>query len=264
MAARFRWICYEPLACCIRAQIVRCVYAAPSYSTARRSRGFWERWADPKNRVWLAALIGDWPAAHEAALACDMGDLALITGYRAEECRRDWLKRLREWAEQVDMFDNLLWALTGNPIPSDATKPRTEIDLACATLDAIADDPSYCPQVFELMLESTEGHYLYHADATVAYFARHNYRSDDIVKHLRRFCGFAYEKIVELALQLGDSRLMSLLRSGLSSEMFDRRLVAAAVLALADEEWSRAELISVLNRSHTCPQARPARNCSSM
>jgi hypothetical protein len=49
---------------------------------------------DPRVRVWRHACVGDWIAAHDAAL--DEGNAALrkLTGERAEQCREDRLDRI--------------------------------------------------------------------------------------------------------------------------------------------------------------------------
>src|SRR5436305_358749 len=51
--------------------------------------GFLDAWEDatPLARVWLAALVGDWPAAHDAAVAVGEPALVRVTGPRAEACR---------------------------------------------------------------------------------------------------------------------------------------------------------------------------------
>lgn len=49
---------------------------------------FCERWKDPSQRLWLAALIGDWLLAHELAQQTNDAGLIVLTGERAAECNK--------------------------------------------------------------------------------------------------------------------------------------------------------------------------------
>src|SRR5262249_14447022 len=50
-----------------------------------------DRWETPEDRLWLAALIGDWPAADATAETLGRGDLTALARPRAESCRRRWV-----------------------------------------------------------------------------------------------------------------------------------------------------------------------------
>ena len=49
---------------------------------------FYERWQQAENRLWLAALIGDWLLAHELAQQTNDAGLIEFTGAQATECQR--------------------------------------------------------------------------------------------------------------------------------------------------------------------------------
>jgi hypothetical protein len=56
---------------------------------------FLERWRDPTERLWLAVAVGDWPAAHEAAVVQSNSELVALLAPLAEQCRQRWRKWLR-------------------------------------------------------------------------------------------------------------------------------------------------------------------------
>lgn len=56
---------------------------------------FQKLWAEPSNRLWLAALIGDWEAARAAAAASGLDDLASSMQSRVEQSRGESLATLR-------------------------------------------------------------------------------------------------------------------------------------------------------------------------
>ena len=84
---------------------------------------FCTAWADQSRRIWLAALIGDWPAADEAASGWP--DLTAITSPRAEQCREIRRQRLREELQQPNRASNAL---------------QTLADLGAADLDRCLED----------------------------------------------------------------------------------------------------------------------------
>ena len=49
---------------------------------------FCDRWKDPSQRLWLAALIGDWLLAHKLAQQTNDAELITVTGERAAECNK--------------------------------------------------------------------------------------------------------------------------------------------------------------------------------
>jgi len=57
---------------------------------------FAEGWEDQERRVWLAALIGDWSSAHEAAKALKDPELIAVTRKPAKRCIKTRLRAARK------------------------------------------------------------------------------------------------------------------------------------------------------------------------
>ena len=117
-------------------------------------REFLESWETGADRPWLAALVGDWPAAHEAARAGGDPDLIALTGPRAERCRHLRLRRLRARVAKAGLTP---LALHGLADVGAADLPRflraalrTPGDGTDAALELVAADPAYVPHVARL------------------------------------------------------------------------------------------------------------------
>ncbi len=72
---------------------------------------FLERWGRSVDRLWLAAGIGDWLAAHDEAVRVGLSELIELTGTRAEECRRGWTKYLDKRLSETIPTPEVLLAL---------------------------------------------------------------------------------------------------------------------------------------------------------
>ena len=85
---------------------------------------FCTAWAAPDRRVWLAALIGDWPAADEALQG--QPDLTAITSARAEQCRDHRRQRLRRnWVSRTRApMPCRPWPIWGQRISTSAWRTR--------------------------------------------------------------------------------------------------------------------------------------------
>ena len=81
----------------------------PEEKSERRAiRHFCHAWSRSPDRIWLAASIGDWLAAHDAALCTKDASLIELTQTRADECRR---QRLEEAAAEVSRDSKNVGAL---------------------------------------------------------------------------------------------------------------------------------------------------------
>ncbi len=66
---------------------------------------FVDLWLDPRQRVWLAAAIGDWPAAHAAAVDLCLPDVPRLTFQRAADCSDRWVFKLRQAVQRKSDSD---------------------------------------------------------------------------------------------------------------------------------------------------------------
>lgn len=211
---------------------------------------FLARWQDPADRPWLAALIGDWPAAHEAALAVGDGALAALAAPRAEECRRRWRKRLRKLAARVGLSDDLLKAIAhagGDDVSAYMEQALADPGTLCTATKVLQDDPQWCERVCKLLLgNQQETSAPYTEVACARYLGRHAYRVQEVIQHLLSRERPDWQMLIELALAHAPEQLPVILPKALRSSSQDR-LEASAILALLDTPWSRAVLIDRLD-----------------
>jgi hypothetical protein len=222
---------------------------------------FLTRWEDPVERLPLAALIGDWAAAHETAQALGRTDLTAVTGPRAEQCRQRWLRRLRRRAARAGLDEDVLLALAhaGEDLPHLLDGALASSETADAALDLVAEDPAWCARVFALLTEASEGTLDCGLDREYArYLARHAYRVRDVIDLLAAQPDPPRELLITLALAAAPDRLDAFLRQGLRSRSPADRLTAAAALALRDNGRSRRLL---LTRLREVPGGGPAAEC---
>jgi hypothetical protein len=213
---------------------------------------FLAAWRDrPGWRVWLAALIGDWQAAHEAARRGDDPDLTALTGRRAERCRRDRLGRLRRHiaarGPSVEALGGLA-AAGAEDLPRHLRRAlRRPGDLATFALELIADDAAYLDEagrLFGLSLGRAGSEAGLDAACVAAYLARHGGDPRPVIAALSERAREPAEAAL-LALEHAPETAPPLLRRALRSGRRER-LTAAAVLALVDRPWSRRELVGAL------------------
>jgi hypothetical protein len=227
--------------------------AVTEYTSA--VKGFLSRWRHAKateDRVWLAAWIGDWPAAHDAAVAARNDRLAVRIAPRAAECRMQWLKRLRQRVTKYGLHDDLLLALAeagDGKLPEYLADALAGQDAAYAALDLVIDDPAWCPSVYKTLTGCRD--IWDHVEEKAAhYLARHGHRIGEVIDHFLRRERPPWALLIELALRADHGKLRAFVRRGLRSRDHDNRLTAAAVLVLLRENWTRQELLAVLNRSN--------------
>jgi hypothetical protein len=219
-----------------------------------RIAAFLDAWQDPKRRPWLAALIGDWPAAHAAAKAVGDPGLLALTEDRARKCHQQWLEYLRERISSKGLDDESLHALAeagAADLPDYLREAlgRPEA-VALAALELIDDDPGYVPLVAELFSRSPEGPLPDLLGGRCAlYLARHGHRTRAMLDWLGSPDGRYLGRAVELAIEHAPDMALPLIRRSLRSTTSTDRVTAAAVLALVDRPWSHSELCAVLDES---------------
>ena len=217
------------------------------HSYAQDLERFVSAWRNLDERLWLAVLIGDWPAA--LATAQTLGDdelISLITP-RAAKCREEWVRYLENHARSKGLYDGLLYALADANCPELPKYVETAIgedEASWAAIDIIKSDPSWCPKVYEYYQRSN-----WLAPYCASYLARHDYRTTEVIEQLVSGNSSYYKTAIELALEHAPEMLPQYLPQALRTSSRDNRLTAAAVLALLDADWSRRELQLLLDES---------------
>lgn len=220
---------------------------------------FCEAWGNPDRRLWLAAAIGDWLAAHELALGrADQGLIDLTAeraaANRALRCR----ELLDRWSDEGRRGEVLL-AL--DDLDAEALAGQLEqalngsiggVTSRAVQIIQVRDDPPWCPSIYDLFrrLDPAGGlpqPYLW-AECQ-RFLLRHGYRCEVMRGALIRADGVAVGEAALLAMEHDPGQALPLFRRALRSPIPINRCVAAAVLALIDRPWSRGELLAVLRES---------------
>lgn len=215
-----------------------------------------QTWSREPSRVWIAALLGDWLAADEAAAG--QPEQSAITGPRAARCRE--LRRLRLRQE------------LGGTDPGGADAIRGLADLAspdldeilvqtlhrppdartCAAVDVLVqrNDPAWCPPLSLLMSRlrpngpNPEPHLW---TMCLKFLIRHGHRREQVMASLTQGGAAHMGEAVLLALENAPERALPLIRQGLLSTVPLDRTDVAAILTLMDAPWSRRELLRALD-----------------
>ena len=153
----------------------------------RSVRDFLDAWKNPKNRLHLGALIGDWDAVHLAARAKNTPDITAHAEKLAAAARDGWLSRLRTFAEILPSGDTLYaLALAKAPdLPAYLTSALTDPELAGTAIRIVGDDPAWRCQVTEAFKESLRAYWRYGAKRRAAtYLARQGHPIDELLDGL--------------------------------------------------------------------------------
>ena len=216
-------------------------------------RTFLDAWERAEDRTWLAGLLGDWPAAEEAARRLDDRAVVELTGRRARACRRLRKDRLLQRLEEAGPDVSLFHAIIDLDVPITRRLLERMIegpsDCQHVALDWIGARVAWGDVVLKLFRRLLAG-----PDPDPDLLARcaSNLagRPASIVSAIRELVerGQVGEAAV-LAIEGGHVRAEMVLRRALRSTSARDRLSAAAVLGLVDAWWSRGRLIEVLEQS---------------
>ena len=210
-------------------------------------------WSDPAKRGWIAAMIGDWPAAHEAAV--DQTDVQRVTGPRAEMCcaiRRKML--LQESAEaQADALFGLV-ELGDSDAELKAALEGSPSGLVSAALQIVTeqDNPRWCPDVYSMFKrirpagDPPEPHLWI---TGLKFLLRQRFRTTEMTAALALTSGTEIGEGLLLSLEYAPEHAIRLIRKGLLSDIPCNRTTVAAVLALIARPWSIHELLRALTES---------------
>jgi hypothetical protein len=228
---------------------------------------FCTAWDVADGRVWLAALIGDWPAADEAAHG--RPELTAITSPRAEQCREKRRQRLRrELGEPYTGADALqaladLGAADLDQCLEDALLGPPS-GLISAALDIIGqrDDPRWCPCVYALFSRVDPAGQIPQPHSWITslkFLLRHGYRTAQLLAALPKAGGTGVGEAVLLALEHAPGLALPLIRKSLLADIPINRTQVAAILALIAKPWSRRELLGALEASDDQEKTAAAR-----
>jgi hypothetical protein len=153
---------------------------------AAPAREFLAQWSEPTRRLGLAAAIGDWPAAHTAVQILGRSDLLTETGANVERTRILWLRHLRRYVASGRLDGDVLFALAyaqADDLAQYVDRALAEPTAVHAALRIVANDPSWCAQVFNLISSARA------ADdeldwACAEYLKRHGYRMAEVMDML--------------------------------------------------------------------------------
>jgi hypothetical protein len=236
---------------------------------------FCREWERAERRIHLAASIGDWLAAHDEARALNREDAADILWRRSTACRakrcddlvvhRDVGALKREALLALDDLDAEV--LTDSIASVIRAKASGEIATAIEIIRR-RNDPAWCPAVHDFLLRLDSEERALHSGTwlrCVEFLLRHRHHFEEICAELQRAGGTAIGAAALLALEYAPDSALPLFRRALRCPIPVNRNTAAAVLALIDQEWSRQELLAVLEESDdevaTCECRAALRDC---
>lgn len=222
-------------------------------------------WADQDRRTWMAAQIGDWLGAREAAKGCT--ELEAITEARAESCREMRRRQLRCEIGRGDR--DALYALTdlGSPdvdhlLEESLRGPHSGLVSAALEIIGKQADPRWCPQVYAIFSGLDPEGPLPQAHlwfSSLTFLLKHGYRTAELLAALPRAGGIVVGEASLLALEHAPEHALPLIRRGLLSDVPMNRSQVAAILALIGKPWSRSELLRALEASNDQEKTADAR-----
>jgi hypothetical protein len=226
---------------------------------------FCAAWADPSRRVWLAALIGDWPAADEAAPA----ELTAVTASRAARCRELWWGRLRRDLGAPFIGADALQALADLNAPdldrhleSALRGPPSGIVSAALGVIGKLNEPNWCDSVYALFSRVDPSGQLPQPHvwmSSLKFLLRHGHRKAEMIAALARAGRTEVGEALLLALEHAPALALPLVRRGLLSDVPMDRSEVAAILALVGKPWSVQELLGALKASDDQEKTADAR-----
>lgn len=221
---------------------------------------FCEAWEEgpPAQRLWLAALIGDWPAAHDAAILVGNPTIVAMTFDRVEKCRALREEHLRHDFSDERHTADVLVALADIDAQSLSDELHRALDnplsgLTSAALEVIGErnDASWSPAIRRLFHRIRPGGQIPSPHiwmASLKLLLRFGHR-DEALEALPSAGGTEIGEAVLLSLEHAPAFALPLIRKALCSGIPANRSEVAAILALIDRPWSRRELLAALHAS---------------
>jgi hypothetical protein len=228
---------------------------------------FCAAWATPERRLWLAALVGDWPAANEAAGG--RPELSVITAPRAARCFELWWQRLRRELDVPFKGADALQALADLKAPDidsllehALTGPPSGTISAALAVTGRGDDPKWCPRLFDLLSRVDPAGDLPQPHiwiTSLKFLLRHGYRKAEVTAALAGASRNEVGEAVLLSLEHAPELSLPLIRKGLLADVPIDRTTVSAILALIGKPWSTRELLGALEASDDQEKTADAR-----
>jgi hypothetical protein len=212
---------------------------------------FCDMWGDPSRRLWLAGLIGDWPAAYELSAGCP--ELIGVTATRKDDCRRLRRERLQtvigypaaealHGLDDLGIADEYLEQVFRSP-------PSGQVSVALEIADR-QNDPRWCPHIYALFNRINPSGQIPEPHiwtASLKLLLRHGYKPGELVSRLTEAGGGGIGEAVLLSLEHAPEHTLHLIRKALLSDIPINRIVVAAILAVIAKPWSTRELLLAIN-----------------
>jgi hypothetical protein len=208
-------------------------------------------WEDPANTIWLAAIIGDWPAADDAAAECP--EVQQITAPLAQQCRqirRTQLLRVTGHSTADALFGLVEVDGGSAELVAALQGPPTNVMSAAIEIIETQPDPTWIPLVHAAFLRLNpagsppEPHIWLSAMKLLLAIG---FEKSEVCRRLPEADGGQLGEAVLLSLEHAPEYAISLIRRGLSSHIPQSRLTVAATLSVIARPWSIREMLSILN-----------------
>lgn len=238
--------------------------AFPSLDLGEQLEALEARWEQADVRLAVAAAVGDWFLLQEHA----PGDLLPQMQSKAEECRRSREEKLvTQYGVHADGLALMCLNDLDSPVLPELVRTALH-DESFKTIDAALDIVDYWDNAdwcddLQLVLDRTD------PDTEIRHASRWFVCARFLLRHGRT------ESVRNLlpnneSLYLGDLAILTLeylpdvaidtFRRALRSVIPANRITAAAALAIIDQPWSRAELVSALSESGDAEQTCECRS----
>ncbi|MDB5308277.1 MAG: hypothetical protein JWO38_2479 [Gemmataceae bacterium] len=203
--------------------------------------------------MWLAALIGDWLAADDAAAG--QPELLRVTGPRADKCRQIWRELLLKETgyPAADALHGLAeLGAADEPVEQAFRGPPTGLVSAALDITEQQDDPRWCPLVHGMYSRVRPAGQPPEPRIWIRclkFLLRHGYRKKELLAALPQAGGTEMGEATLLALEHAPEHALGLIRRSLLADIPINRSEVAAILAVIGQPWAIRELLGALESS---------------
>jgi hypothetical protein len=235
-------------------------------AVARSVSTFCRLWKEPHNRLWLAALVGDWPSANELVQSHLDPQVRRTVGERFEAYRQRRLAiaRFNLDLEADSIYDMEVLFRGGAEDFEDYVQrflAAAGSDWRLSELLLETGDSRWNEQLFKTFERSSANCEHFPIPRLAWTLLERGYRTDDVLAGLEK-CDQGICQAALLLLKYAPARALPLVHKALREESptATKRaaegrprgysgscLVMAAALAAIDEPWSRREILDAIN-----------------